>query len=362
MSRSWSRLRLLLSDSFVTVVAVLVVLALLGGWLTYTTHVAAGTHVEERTVAEWESTGAFAHAATVTNGSGAFQNGTRLSNQSTYFTAVAPALDGTFTYSYDAADGSLAVNTTVGFVLHSVEESGENTTEYWRITRRLGGEQVDSLAPGETVRASFSRNMSAMGQLADRIEERVGGSPGTVEALVVVRVHTDGRIEGEQVSRTRRYTLRIEMEEGRYRVVDSGPISNTTTLTRQVSVATTYGPMRATGSVLLFALPLGLLVGLVGARSRGLLDLDAAERDRLETGRAHEEFDEWITAGRLPDAVLDTPHVEVDSLEGLVDVAIDTNNRVIVDPDRKGYFVLGDGVCYTYVPSNSPDDFEFGAR
>ena len=149
------------------------------------THVAPGTHVENRAVADWETTGAFAHSATVTNGSGAFSNGTTLSNQSAYFTAIAPVLDGTFSYSYDASNGSLASNATLQFVLHPVGETDGNATEYWRITRDLGGERETSLAPGETLEVSFSQNMNATRELADRIEERIGGSPGTVEALVV---------------------------------------------------------------------------------------------------------------------------------------------------------------------------------
>ena len=40
------RLRRSLADSFALVVAALVVFALLGGWLAYTTHVSPGSHVE----------------------------------------------------------------------------------------------------------------------------------------------------------------------------------------------------------------------------------------------------------------------------------------------------------------------------
>lgn len=60
--------------------------------------------------------------------------------------------------------------------------------------------------------------------------------------------------------------------------------------------------------------------------------------------------------------MLENPHIQVSSLEGLVDIAIDTNSRVINDPDRQGYFVLGDGVCYTYFPpglSGGREDEEF---
>ena len=150
------------------------------------------------------------------------------------------------------------------------------------------------------------------------------------------------------MSRTRRYTLPIEMEEGQHRVDDSGPMTDPTARNRRTSVINTHGPLRATGLILLFVLPLGIVAGLVGARSQGVLDLDENERDRLETDRAREEFDEWITTARLPGAVFDAPHVEVDSLERLADISIDTNNRVIEDPKRDGYFVLHEEIVYVH--------------
>jgi hypothetical protein len=344
---------MMLADAFGTIVVVLVILTLLGGWFTYTTHVTSATHPEERIVAAWESNGAFNHSAIVTNGSEAFPAGTVLANQSVYFTSIAPVLNGTFTYTYDAATGNIAANTTLTLVLHSVEEtSGRNITEYWRITRTLDTQQTDSLVPGEPQRVTFSIDMNATQQRADQIEEEIGGSPGTVETLVVARTTTNGTIENTSVSGVRRYELPIEFSEGRYNVRDPGDLSNQNEVTRQVDVATTHGPLRSTGSLFLFLFPLWALIGLSTARWQGVLDINENERAQLETQAASEEFDEWITVARLPDTVLDVPHIEVDSLEGLVDVAIDTNQRVIDDPDRDGYFVLGNHVCYTYPPAN----------
>ena len=346
----------MLSDSFGTIVVVLVILTLCGGWLTYTTHITSATHTEERIVAAWESNGAFNHSAIVTNGSETFPDGTMLSNQSVYFTSIAPVLNGTFTYTYDATTGNIAANTTLMLVLHSVEETSDgNITEYWRITRTLGTQQTDSLAPGEPQRVTFSIDINATQQRASQIEEEIGGSPGTVKALVVARITINGTIENTSVSGVRRYALPIEFSEGRYNVRDPGTLTNQRKVTRQVSVETTHGPLRSTGSLFLFLFPLWALIGLVTARWQGVLDIDESERTQLETQAASEEFDEWITSARLPDTVLDVPHIEVDSLEGLVDVAIDTNQRVIDDPDRDGYFVLGNNVCYTYHQADQKD-------
>jgi hypothetical protein len=72
-----------------------------------------------------------------------------------------------------------------------------------------------------------------------------------------------------------------------------------------------------------------------------------------------DEFDDWITAASPPQEAFEAPRVEVDSLDGLVDLAIDTNRRVIEDADRGEYLVLGDGVIYTYTPARRSIDFEF---
>lgn len=339
----------MLADAFGTVVIVLVIITLLGGWFTYTTHVTSATHTEERVVAAWESNGEFNHSATITNGSDAFPAGTTLSNQSVYFVSIAPVLNGTFTYTYDAATGDITANTTLTLVLHSIEETGNgNATEYWRITRTLGTQQTDSLAPGEPQRVTFSIDINATQQRADQIEEEIGGSPGTIEASVIVQTTINGTVENTSVSRVQRYELHIEFSDGRYTVSDPGTPTDRSEVTRQIAVPITHGPLRSTGSVFLLLFPLCGLIGLGTARWQGILDIDENERARLETQAASTEFEEWITTAHLPDTVLDVPHIEVTSLEGLVDVAIDTNQRVIDDPDRNGYFVLGDHVCYTF--------------
>lgn len=351
------RLRRLLADSFALVVLALVVLALLGGWLTYTTHVAPGTQIEDRTLTSYEMTGDFRHSATVTNGSAAFTEGRTLSNRSVYFTSVSPVLDGSFVYSYRASAGDLGVNTSLTLVLHSIDDENGNTVEYWRITRRLGTDRA-SLAPGERLRVPFSRNVNATRALSQRIEERIGGSGGTVEALLTARVSFEGQIEGQPVSGTRTYRLPIELEDGQYRVLDPGPVANESRVAERVRVANEFGSLRAIGSVLLLVVPLVLLVGLVALDRQGRLDISEAERERLEYTEAREEFADWITTANPPEGALDTPRVEVASLEGLVDLAIDTNRRVIEDPDRGVYFVLGEEALYTYRPVSGAGEIE----
>lgn len=72
----------------------------------------------------------------------------------------------------------------------------------------------------------------------------------------------------------------------------------------------------------------------------------------LETAVHHNRYQEWISEGFLPDEELGM-NVQINSLEGLVDIAIDTGERVIYDPNRNRYAVLHEQTGYYYTPQES---------
>ena len=140
-----------------------------------------------------------------------------------------------------------------------------------------------------------------------------------------------------------------------YRVSDPGTVTESGRTTDRVTVPVTPGPLRRYGG------PLALALGLVGlgtvaaVRSRGLLEVSPAERGWLAYRRDRESFDDWVTTGRVPGALIADDAVAVDSLEGLVDVAIDADGRVIEDIERDRYVVVTErGVGYVYDPPAAP--------
>jgi len=62
----------------------------------------------------------------------------------------------------------------------------------------------------------------------------------------------------------------------------------------------------------------------------------------------HKRFKEWITEGSIQ--LQDRVPINVHSLAGLVDLAIDLDKRVIFDPDTKKYYVLEENLVYVYDP------------
>ena len=86
---------------------------------------------------------------------------------------------------------------------------------------------------------------------------------------------------------------------------------------------------------------LALAGGAFVAR-RSPIDEEAARRT------VHEQrYAEWISRGSIPMWIGDY-HVSLDTLEDVVDVAIDTNERVVHDTQRGLFAVVNDGVVYYY--------------
>ncbi|MBV0924103.1 DUF5305 domain-containing protein [Halomicroarcula limicola] len=344
------RLRATLADNYALALTALLLVAALGGAVTYATHLDGETRTETRQVASWQSSGEFTHQATVVNDTEAFAAGTVLRNRSVYYQRLTPRLNGSFVYTYAASDGgNLTVETTVTLVMRSVEETGEgNETVYWRVERPLNEVRTSSLEPGERAVAPFSVNATAAAAEAARIDGEMGGTPGQTEVAVVARVERSGTRNGRPVEASDASRLAIASGDGVYRVSESGAMTDSGGQTEEIEVPAEYGPLRTAGGPLLLLLGGVGALGLVSARRSGRLTVTDAERRWLAYRSTRREFDDWITTGRVPSEAEGPPVVAVDSLSGLVDVAIDTDERVIEDRRRGACLVLGEGQWYRY--------------
>ncbi|MFC4447722.1 DUF5305 domain-containing protein [Halorussus aquaticus] len=350
------RLRASLDGNYAVVVGALVVLALLGGWVTYGAYVSPGTHAEERIVSSWRTTGQFDHGATVTEQNSVFSVGTRLSNRTTYFRSVAPVLDGTFRSRYEgAARGNLSARVTVTLVLRSVGgESGDSATVYWRDERELATERVESLPPGEAVTVPFEVDTNELRNRTSRIRGELGAGPGETKATVRASVRYVGTVEGQRVDRTVEHSMGLGIDGPIYQVESAGPLDQRHEKTRTVTVRDDPGLLGGVGGPLLFVAAVGSAAAVVAARRRDRLGLTTAEREWLAFRSDRSDFEEWIVTMRLPEQAGDLPRAEAETLADLVDFAIDTDNAVVEHPDSGEFAVVHDGYRYVYRPPSPP--------
>jgi len=356
MSRWFVRGRLVLGRNLVPVVAALAVLALVGGVLTYGAHVDPGTETELIEEASWSSTGEYTHQAAVTVDTPVFDRGEVLRNRASYFAAVTPVLNGSFVYAYQATDGGeLQVTANQTLVLRSVSEPDgpgggseqSETVEYWRLEEPLGSAEA-SATPGERVRVPFEFNVTRAIVRLETIEETLGGTPGETEIAVRSDVSITGTRNGEPVDVTRQYDMQINANGNVYSVEEAGPQQESGQQFREETVEASSGPLLAVGAPLLLLVSLVGCLGLAVGRWRGTFAVSDAERTWLAYTSTYREFEDWISTGRIPDGALTGPAVSLDTLEGLVDVAIDSNRRVLEDRSRGICVVLLDDAVYTY--------------
>lgn len=356
----WSlRIRAILEKQFTVVVVILVVLLLAGGWLTYATHVEPGTTTEVRPTSSWETAGWFNHSATVAESNSLYPVGTTLTDRSHYFASISPVLNGTYSLTYVASEGGhLNVSVSFLFVLRSVEESRQKETVVWKTSELLGTASNESLEPDETIRVPFSFDLNQTRNRTEAIDDELENSPGRPEVLVNATVELEGTVNGHDVDRTIKQSLPVEMQQGTYRLTDPGVKADRQESTQTVTVQRTYNPLRTVGSPLLLLGSAATLGGLVMARRRESLFPSQRERELLAYHDDRTDYDEWITQATLPDEFHDRPRATTESLEGLVNYAIDTDRGVIEDTSRGVFAVIAADCLYVYEPQSLSADRE----
>jgi len=150
-----------------------------------------------------------------------------------------------------------------------------------------------------------------------RVEYDTGRQQGTVTATTPVEITDNAYWLGNSLSDSATHSHR------------SG-----TARTTESRSATLVGGLSVLGTL--------SLAGAALVARRSPTDLEAARR------AVHERrYAEWISRGSIPMWIGDY-HVSLDTLEDVVDVAIDTNERVVHDTQRGLFAVVNDGVVYYY--------------
>ena len=358
------RVRRVVSDWFPVVVAGLLLLTLLAGVGTYGAYASTEYESEEVVVSSLNESTDFEHSALVRNGSTIWTEGETVRDRPLYYMRLMPILDANYTYAYDLSDAEgekrdVTARTEAQLVIRALNEDGETL---WRDARPLASETSRSLAPGESHDVSLAVNATRVARRISQVESDLGARTGDVQVIVRTRTAVNASVAGQSLSREHTSELPLVVRPPTYRVdaeqtVATGTPLRTDTLREPV------------GAPLLTAVgaPVGLVVGLAAlgllayASRRDLIELSEAERERCLVAERRKEFDDWITRGELPGIDQYQTVVKVSSLSGLVDLAIDTNNRVIED-DGAFYVLRGrEDVAYVYAPSTSAvHDWLFG--
>lgn len=318
------------------IAAVLVVvggLALAGAVVTYTnppTETVTDRTDEQRFGAQVST------SAVVTGETALYEPDERLRDSSVYFINATPELTVTTNTSVPAGD---PVSVRHRLVLEHRATRGEEP--FWQSTRVLSA-GARNVSDGQ-VAAETTVDMSAVADRVARRQEEIGGiGTFTTRLRLTVAYETDtyaGELESSTpvVITRRAYWLDGSLAANR---TESTPVQ------RQVERPPEMGTVLGLAGVGLVALLLAGATALVYYRDP---DLDA-----METELARTRYDEWISRGEIPTKA-EKQYIRIDTLEDLVDIAIDSGKRVIYDETYDAYGVVDADIVYYY--ASGENDF-----
>ncbi|MUW14250.1 hypothetical protein GJ633_05945 [Halorubrum sp. CBA1125] len=345
----WIRVRAFLDEWFVAFVVVALLLAAAGGWWAYQVHATPEVEREQVTVSQWSETTDFEHSAVITNDSLVFERGERVRNRPVYYVQLSEALDVTYTYEHTADDGSVNVTTDVRLQYRGVE--GENVL--WEYAEPMASGSDEGVTAEENHTVDATLDIDAVFANINTIEQQLGAA-GSIEIRVIATSNVEGTLGGESVSKTHESVMPITVNAQTLRVLELETVDETNQRTETIERTVEPGVPQTVGSALVLLVGLSGLAGLAVGRRSGSIDLSPDERELLEVHQQEQEFAEWITHGTFPSERDYEATILVDDLEGLVDVAIDTNKRVIKDEQLGVSTVLDGDYIYVYVRPDSP--------
>jgi len=272
-------------------------------------------------------------SAVVTGNSSLYEEGDVLREMPVYFLAGTPNLT---IHVRSTVPGGQRVELDQRLVLYMA--AARDGSVFWESRRVL---TADSATVENGVDwTNTTVNMSAL-RATIREKQAAVGTVGTFRATLRLNTTYEsseyaGALTGETpvVFTDRAYWLQGSLGDSR---------SHSTTVTQRV-----VQPVDWQRALLFGVLGLVCLAGALGS----FRTYRTVDREAVRTRRARNQYDEWISNGEIP-TKSEKEYVRVDTLEDVVDVAIDTNKRVIHDRDLDAYGVIEGDLVYFYATGDA---------
>ncbi len=291
--------------------------------------------------------------ATVTGNTSLYNRSETLTDMPVYLRTATPEVE-LIAITSTPADRTVSVTQQIMLEL-SATRNGE---VFWRDSRTLAIDSQEVTNGTARTQVTLDIQQLARDQLADVTVE--AGDIGTIKAQVsVVALYDTGKYSGRTTAVTpltitdRAYELQTPQQDQQ---------TNTTTVQQAIVGGSTASGLFGTsgrlsprdlGAGLGGLGAIGLSIGVWRTRKR-IGDFDAFRR-QYERVR----YVEWISRGTIP-ATGTYARVPVETLVDLVDIAIDSEKRVIHDTSKDIYVVLDGNLMYEYRDGDDGNTDEFG--
>ena len=235
--------------------------------------------------------------------------------------------------------------------LQAVNETG---AAYWSMPLQAVPDQTLTLQPGGNAAQPVGVDVESAYGRAVIISQELGFENAKLQLVAQFNVVVNGQLGSQPVSQALDTSLSFDMNQVSFSIPPTDQTASLTltpvggpsasalaNLPGQALTAIQKNPVSLALDLLLFAAL--LIVALL---------MKPWRRRTAKSLVDHHRFREWITEGSVQ--TFGKIPVQVSNLEGLVDLAIDSDKRVIFDLLQKKYFVLDEQVVYSFDPSRAP--------
>jgi hypothetical protein len=331
------RLRLLLGTQWRLIVAALVVVALLSFGTAAASYGERPTETVTQTTNKQTVATTSTHQATVVANDSLWPRGTVLEDKPVYLLNDTPTVNVSATTAVDGASGAavthvwrLALTATRGeSTFYSETETLANVTR--RSTDVTTGVTLDP--------RSIADRMATIRKLSEGITVVAA----TLKLEVSYCTDPGG---GCRYTGSNTYSTPLRIGDKSYEISGemAGSTDHSSSQQSEVPQPRNWTPLVARALVGILALA---GAGAVVSTEPREIDVGTARQDLHRT-----QYEEWISPGVIPMGI-SQQFVELETIEDVVDVAIDTNERVVYDRRRDLYAVISENVVYYFSTGGS---------
>lgn len=242
--------------------------------------------------------------------------------------------------------GSLNGSIVSEILLQAVNDKSQ---VYWSYTLSSPSSQPFILSQEIAARANqtvFESNaimleIPAAYDLVRRIGEELMFERGELQVLVTSKISISGIVNGVQIEKAVDNILPIQLHDSSFTIAQTKDALTTLPLVLDNKDSTQYNTWMNLLRTNLWPISLSIFLTVV-LSILILIDNNNKPLEAIE----HKRFKQWITEGNVE--VKDGFSIHIFSLEGLVDLAIDLDKRVIYDAKVSKYYVLTQDIVYVY--------------
>lgn len=261
-----------------------------------------------------------------------------------YFYAARPSIKLSPVLNVSGLEDAVLSGTTSGEVV--VQAMDDQGNVYWtypvQTLRETAIDLSDAGAEGILSLGEMTLDAAQAFEKATEIIDEMGFQPASVQLVANGRVYVEGIAFSKPVSRELPYTLPIQLEQKRFSV----PKSQAQTVEVKIPSGEIQEKDRSWFGIfknnwIQFTVDFVLLLALIEIINKRTATKSIAARE-------HKKYKEWITEGTVD--LKNRLSIQILSLEGIVDLAIDLDKRVIFDPKLRKYYVLEEDLVYMHDP------------